>query len=46
MVGADNLSDMARDLQDAAGKEEIEYVKDHHPVFVRDFKALSEKILD
>ena len=46
MVGADDLSDQARDLQDAAGKEEIEYVKDHHTVFVRDFKALAEKILN
>ena len=45
MVGADDLSDQAKVLQDAAGKEDMDFVKEHHPAFVKGFKSLSEKIL-
>lgn len=45
MIGADDLSEQAKDLQDAAGKEDMTFVKEHHPAFVSGFKALSEKIL-
>ena len=45
MVGADNLSEQARDLQEAAGKGDMDFVKEHHPEFVKGFWALSEKIL-
>ena len=45
MVGADDLSEQAKDLQDAAGKQDMDFVKEHHTAFVKGFKALSEKIL-
>lgn len=46
MVGADDLSDKAKELQDAAGKNDMDFVKEHHPVFVSEFKELSGKILE
>ena len=45
MVGADDLSDQAKELQDAAGKEDMDFVKEHHSAFINGYKDLSKKIL-
>lgn len=44
-VGADELSDMAKALEDASAKEDAEFVKLHHDAFVAGFRALSSKVL-
>ena len=45
MVGADNLSSLAKDLEDASAREDAEYVKAHHDIFAKQFKELAGKIL-
>ena len=45
MVGADDLSALAKDLEDASAREDAEYVKAHHDIFAKQFKELAAKIL-
>ncbi|MBR6986581.1 MAG: response regulator [Clostridiales bacterium] len=45
MVGADDLSALAKDLEDASARNDAEYVKSHHDTFVKEFKELAAKIL-
>ena len=45
MVGADDLSALAKDLEDASARNDAEYVKSHHDTFVKKFKELAAKIL-
>lgn len=44
-VGADDLSDMAKSLEEASGNKDICFVNEHHEAFIESFKALAGKIL-
>ena len=45
MIGADELSSLAKDLEDASARSDEEYVKSHHDDFAKRFKDLASKIL-
>ena len=45
MIGADELSSLAKDLEDASARNDEEYVKSHHDNFAKKFKELAGKIL-
>ena len=45
MIGADELSALAKDLEDASARNDEEYVKSHHDNFAKKFKELAGKIL-
>ena len=44
-IGADNVSEKARALEEAARDNDLEFVKAHHEAFVESFTELSGKIL-
>jgi len=44
-VGADEISDRAKALEDASKNEDADYVKEHHGSFVKDLKELAARIL-
>ena len=45
-IGADEVSALAKELEDASAKSNLEFVQGHHEKFVADYKALAAKILN
>ena len=45
MIGADELSSLAKDLEDASARSDEVYVKSHHDDFAKRFRDLASKIL-
>ena len=45
MVGADDIADKAKALEDASASEDLEFVESHHDEFVEAYKTISGKIL-
>ena len=44
MLGADKVSDEARLLEEAAGCGDIEYIREHHDIMLKDYDELLSNI--
>ena len=44
MLGADKVSDEARLLEEAAGCGDIEYIREHHDIMLKDYDELLNNI--
>jgi len=44
-VGADDVSEQARELEEASRNKDMSFVNEHHGAFVESFTSLAEKIL-
>ena len=44
MIGADMVSALAKDLEDASKKDDLDFVQINHDNFIESFKALAAKI--
>ena len=45
MIGADDLSDKAKDLQDAAGNKDMDFIRSHHDDFVKGYRKLASEVM-
>ena len=45
-IGADALSDQAKELEAASKNNDMDYVKAHHEEFIKDFKELAARLSD
>ena len=46
MIGANTLSDMAKDLEDAANKQNLAYIRENHEKFLSKYRETVQDILD
>ena len=45
IIGADAVSALAKDLEDASKKNDIDFVSINHEIFIENYKALAAKLL-